>query len=109
MRRVHVASKTKKTLTRRRVIDNSSLDKAITDDLNSQEYKLEKSFHLSLYICRYKRAKTYIYFRNVNGKGTNALDYIKNQLHYILGFHLDENFSNIFVNNVKIDERCWEI
>lgn len=38
--RVHIASKTKETSLVGGVIDNFSLDKAITDDLNSQEYIL---------------------------------------------------------------------
>ncbi len=76
-KRVHVASKTKKTQLVGGVIDNSSLDKAITDDLNSQEYKLEELTSKVSTSADIKEQGTYIYFENVNEGIANTLDYIK--------------------------------
>lgn len=104
-KRVHVASKTKKTQLVGGVIDNSSLDKAITDDLNSQEYKLEELTSKVFTSADIKEQGTYIYFENVNEGIANTLDYIKKSVALYFRFSLlDENF-NIFVNNVKIDEK----
>lgn len=104
-KRVHVASKTKKTQLVGGVIDNFSLDKAITDDLNSQEYKLEELTSKVSTSADIKEQGTYIYFENVNEGIANTLDYIKKSVALYFRFSLlDENF-NIFVNNVKIDEK----
>ena len=103
--RVHVASKTKKTKLVGGVIDNSRLDKAITDDLNSQEYKLEELTSRVFASADIKEQGIYIYFENVNEGITNTLDYIKKSVALYFRFSLlDENF-NIFVNDEKIDEK----
>ena len=65
-KKVHVASKTKETSLVGGVIDNSSLDKAITDDLNSQEYKLEKLTSKVLSSVDIREKGTYVLFENVN-------------------------------------------
>ena len=104
-KRIHVASKTKKTPLVGGVIDNSSLDKAITDDLNSQEYKLEELTSSVFTSEDAKEQGTFIYFENVNEGITNTLDYIKKSIALYFRFSLlDENF-NIFVNDTKIDEK----
>lgn len=105
---VHVASKTTKTALVGGVIDNSSLDKAITDDLNSQEYILGNLTSKVLSSADIREKGTYILFENVNEGITNTVEYIKRSVALYFRFSLlDEKF-NIFVNNEKIDEKCWE-
>lgn len=102
---VHVASKTKETVLVGGVIDNSSLDKAITDDLNSQEYVLGNLTPKVLSFVNIREKGTYILFENVNEGITNTVEYIKKSVALYFRFSLlDEKF-NIFVNNEKIDEK----
>ena len=102
---VHVASKTTKTALVGGVIDNSSLDKAITDDLNSQEYILGNLTSKVLSSADIREKGTYILFENVNEGITNTVEYIKRSVALYFRFSLlDEKF-NIFVNNEKIDEK----
>ena len=104
---VHVASKTKETVLVGGVIDNSSLDKAITDDLNSQEYVLGNLTPKVLSFVNIREKGTYILFENVNEGITNTVEYIKKSVALYFRFSLlDEKF-NIFVNNEKIDEKMF--
>lgn len=103
--RIHVASKTKETDFVGGVIDNSSLDDAINDDLNSQEYVLENLTSDVLTSINKLEKGTYIFFENVNEGITNTVDYIKKSVSLYFRFSLlDENF-NIYVNGEKIDEK----
>ena len=103
--RIHIASKTKETELIGGVIDNSSLDDAIKDDLNSQDYKLE-ALPLNIYRDAEKIEKgTYIYFENVNDGITNTVDYIKKAIALYFRFSLIDNEFNIYVNEKKIDEK----
>ncbi len=107
-KRIHIASKTKETDFVGGVIDNSSLDKAIKDDLNSQEYILENLTSDVLSSLNKLDKGTYIFFENINEGITNTIDYIKKSVALYFRFSLlDENF-NIFVNNEKIDEKMLE-
>ena len=106
--RVHIASKKKETGLVGGVIDNSSLDKAITDDLNSQEYILGNLTSKVLSSADRIEKGTYILFENVNDGITNTVEYIKKSIALYFRFSLlDEKF-NIFVNNEKIDEKMLE-
>ena len=60
--KIHVASKTKETDFVGGVIDNSSLDKAIKDDLNSHEYILEDLAPNILSTINIEEKGTYIFF-----------------------------------------------
>lgn len=103
--RIHVASKTKETDYVGGVIDNSSLDEAINDDLNSQEYVLENLTSDDLASLNKLEKGTYIFFESVNEGITNTVDYIKKSVALYFRFSLlDENF-NICVNDEKIDEK----
>ncbi len=104
-KKVHVASKTKETSLVGGVIDNSSLDKAITDDLNSQEYKLEKLTSKVLSSVDIREKGTYVLFENVNEGITNTVEYIKKLVALYFRFSLLDGKFNIFVNNEKIDEK----
>lgn len=85
-------------------IDNSNLDQAIADDLNSQEYilapvdqNLKKKF-VNL------NHGTLIRFESISGGVFNTVDYIKKAIALYFRFSLyDESFS-IYVNGEKIDE-----
>ena len=76
-KKIHVASKTKETALVGGIIDNSSLDQAITDDLNSQEYILGNLTSKVLLSADIIEKGTYILFENVNEGITNTVDYIK--------------------------------
>ena len=103
--RIHVASKTKETDIVGGIIDNSSLDEAINDDLNSQEYVLENLTSYDIPSLNKLEKGTYILFENVNEGITNTVDYIKKLIALYFRFSfLDENFS-IYVNDEKIDEK----
>ena len=103
--RIHVASKTKETDIVGGIIDNSSLDEAINDDLNSQEYVLENLTSYDIPSLNKLEKGTYILFENVNEGITNTVDYIKKLIALYFRFSLlDENF-NIYVNDEKIDEK----
>lgn len=103
--KIHVASKTKETDFVGGVIDNSSLDKAIKDDLNSHEYILEDLAPNILSTINIEEKGTYIFFENVNEGITNTIDYIKKLIALYFRFSLLDSSFNIYVNNEKIDER----
>ena len=106
--KIHIASKTKETAIVGGMIDNSSLDKAITNDLNSQEYKLENLTSKVLSSADIGEKGTYILFENLNKEITNTVEYIKKSIALYFRFSLlDEKF-NIFVNDEKIDERMLD-
>lgn len=103
--RIHIASKTKETELIGGTIDNSSLDRAITDDLNSQEYKLENLKSKIISAINIEKKGTYIYFENVNKGITNTIEYIKKSIALYFKFSLLDDKFNIFVNDEKIDEK----
>lgn len=103
--KVHIVSKTKETAFVGGVIDNSSLDAAIKDDLNSQEYILGNLSSEVLASIDIREKGTYVLFENVNDGITNTVEYIQRLVALYFRFSLlDEKF-NIFVNNKKIDEK----
>lgn len=103
-KKIQVLSKYKENEIIGGVIDNTELDKAITDDLSSQEYTLG-NFDLSLkkYFGN-KTNGTLIYFEDFIFNIPNTIEYIKKSLAMYFRFSLyDKNF-NIFVNNEQITE-----
>lgn len=103
--RIHVISKTHETNFVGGIVDNSDLDKAIQDDINSQEYKLEK-INIKNYSHLNKiDSGTYILFEGLNDGITNTVDYLKNLIALYFRFSLVDESFNIFVNNDKIDEK----
>ena len=103
--KVHIVSKTKETAFVGGVIDNSSLDAAIKDDLNSQEYILGNLSSEVLASIDIREKGTYVLFENVNDGITNTVEYIQRLVALYFRFSLlDEKF-NIFVNDEKIDEK----
>lgn len=102
--RIHVATKTDNTPVIGGIIDNSGLDKAITDDLNSQEYKLgdlESSFEEEM---RKISHGTIVFFERVNNGIFNTVEYIKKAIALYFRFSLLDKEFNIHVNDTLIDE-----
>lgn len=102
--RIHIATKTPKTSVIGGIIDNSGLDKAITDDLNSQEYKLddlESDFEIEMSKISHG---TLIFFDKVNNGIFNTIEYIKKAIALYFRFSLLDKEFNIYVNDTLIDE-----
>jgi len=102
--KIHVLSKVNQDTFAGGVIDNSELDKAITNDVNSQDYQLQPINDELKQDLDAVAHGTLIYFENVTAGITNTVDYIKKAIALYFRFSLyDETFS-IFVNDDKIDE-----
>ena len=103
--KISVMSKTKTTDYIGGVIDNSSLDDAINNDITAQEYVLEKIDNnvFSEHIAGHCQG-TIIYFENINDGIKNKLEYIRTLIALYFRFSLVDSTFNIFVNNIKITE-----
>lgn len=102
--KIHIASKKKGASVVGGVIDNSELDRAITDDLNSQDYMLEALSDDMIASMNKLEKGTCILFESVNNGIFNTIDYIKKAIALYFRFSLlDEQF-NIFVNDELINE-----
>lgn len=84
---MHIATKTVSGEVVGGIIDNSGLDKAITDDLNSQDYTLEP-LDENFDGLSNMESGTSLYFENLTNGIFNTVDYIKMQSQCIFGFHL---------------------
>lgn len=101
--RVHIATKTVSGEVVGGIIDNSGLDKAITDDLNSQDYTLEP-LDENFDGLSNMESGTSLYFENLTNGIFNTVDYIKNAIAMYFRFSLIDSDFNIFVNKEKITE-----
>ena len=102
--KIHIASKKIGEDVIGGVIDNSELDKAITDDLNSQDYMLETLSDKMLNSMNRLEKGTCIVFEKVNNDIFNTIDYIKKAIALYFRFSLiDEQFS-IYVNGELIND-----
>lgn len=101
--RVHIATKTTSGEVVGGIIDNSGLDKAITDDLNSQDYTLE-SLDDNFDSLSNMESGTFLYFENLTNGIFNTVDYIKKAIAMYFRFSLIDSEFNIFVNKEKISE-----
>lgn len=104
-KKISILSKTKDAEYIGGVIDNSGLDKAITDDLTPEEYKLEtfskESF--SKYVENHEHG-TIIHFEDFNDGVRNTLDYLKKMIALYFRFSLLDSSFNIFLNDEKITQ-----
>ncbi len=103
-KRVHIATKAKDCELIGGIIDNSGLDAAITDDLNPQEYildKLDKDFTETMSPLK---NGTLILFEFVNEGIFNTVEYIKKAIALYFRFSLIDEEFNIYVNDDIIDE-----
>lgn len=102
--KIHVASKKMGEEVVGGVIDNSALDRAITDDLNSQDYMLEPlSDEIINSMSRLEKG-TCIVFETVNNGIFNTTDYIKKAIALYFRFSLIDEQFNIYVNGELINE-----
>lgn len=107
-KRIHIATKTDNSGLIGGIIDNSGLDKAINDDLNAQEYKLEDlNIDFSEQMNKISHG-TFIYFDSVNNGMFNTVEYIKKAIALYFRFALlDDNF-HIYLNDQEITEDILE-
>lgn len=100
---ISIATKTENTAVVGGVIDNSELDKAITDDLNSQEYTLGPLPQSAIEKLNPKDKGTLIFFENITDDIVNTIDYIKKAIALYFKFSLVDNEFNIYVNGEIVD------
>lgn len=101
--RVHIATKIAGGKVIGGIIDNSGLDKAITDDMNSQDYILE-SLDDDFDGLASIKSGTFLHFEKLTNGIFNTVDYIKKAIAMYFRFSLiDPNFT-IYVNNEIITE-----
>lgn len=101
--KIHIATKTEISEIVGGVIDNSELDKAITDDLNSQDYVLQAVSQEVKNKLNSVKKGTVICFENINDEIVNTVEYIKKAIALYFKFALVDNNFSIFVNGDKID------
>lgn len=100
--KIHIATKTKTSTIVGGVIDNSELDKAITDDLNSQDYQLQAVSSEALTKLKNVKQGTAICFENITDDIINTIEYIKKAIALYFKFSLIDNDFNIYVNGELI-------
>ncbi len=85
------------------VIDNSGLDKAITDDLTPREYPLKDWNRVSLrrYAKNHKHG-TIILFENINDGVRHSMSFLRKSIALYFRFSLLDKSFNIFLNDEKI-------
>jgi hypothetical protein len=105
--KITVISKTKNGNYVGGVIDNSGLDKAITDDLTPKEYVLGdiQLDDLKQYTKNHKHG-TIILFENIKDGIKNSLDYLKKTIALYFRFSLLDDSFNIFLDDEKITVKC---
>lgn len=87
-------------------IDNSQLDKAITEDLTPQQYPLgrwnQSAFRKQMSDHKYG---TIVYFENTKEGIRNSLDFLKKIIALYFRFSLVDKSFNIFLNGEKITHK----
>ncbi len=91
------------------VIDNSGLDKAITDDLTPSEYPLQDWNHASLrpYMKNHRQG-TIILFEKINDGVRHTLSFLKKSIALYFRFSLLDKSFNIYLNGEKITTGCLD-
>lgn len=106
--RVHIATRAINAQVVGGVIDNSGLDKAIKDDLNSQDYELELLEADDVQQVEAMESGTYLKFESISDGIINTVDYLRKAIALNFRFSLiDPNF-RIFVNGEVIDHRLLQ-
>lgn len=100
--RIHIATKTTESFPVGGVIDNGELDKAITDDLNSQDYKLQPVSEAIVSKISNLKSGTVICFENITDEIINTIDYIKKVIALNFKFSLIDDKFKIYVNDELI-------
>lgn len=101
--RITVISKIKKGKYVGGRIDNSELDRAITEDLIPSDYPLE-GFDLKVFGKHTKKHDkgTIIYFENVKEGLRNSFDFLKKAIALYFRFSLLDPSFNIYINDEKV-------
>lgn len=91
------------------VIDNSGLDKAITDDLTPSEYPLQDWNRAALkpYMRDHSRG-TIILFERINEGVRHTLGFLKKSIALYFRFALLDKSFNIYLNDEKITTSCLD-
>lgn len=105
-KKIHILSKTKDTEVIGGIIDNTSLDKAITDDMNSQDYILEPIDITKKSLINDLEHGTVIIFESISDGITNTIDYIKKAIALYFRFSLYDASFSISVNGEPITMSC---
>lgn len=103
--RVHIITKKKSEQIIGGIIDNSGLDQAITDDINSQDYMLEELDETDYRFLNQSNNGTALYFENVSSGIFNTIDYIKKAIALYFRFSMLDSSFNIYVNDELISEK----
>lgn len=103
-KRIHIASKIEDGELIGGIIDNSGLDEAIKDDLNSQDYilgQLERDFTEDMSKLQHG---TLILFEIVNNGIFNTVEYVKKAVALYFRFTLLDKDFHIYINDEEITE-----
>lgn len=103
-KRIHIITKAAEGEVVGGIIDNTGLDKAIKDDLNSQDYELETLTVTDNNSFSASDNGTIIFFESVSDGIYNTIEYIKNAIALYFRFSLLDSSFSIYVNNEIIDE-----
>ena len=101
--KIHIATKTMNGEPVGGLIDNSELDKAITDDVNSQDYTLQLPAEAVINRLRSLKQGTAVYFEKINDEIVNTIEYIKKAIALYFKFSLIDKDFLIYVNGDLID------
>ena len=101
-KKIHIASKTSNSEPVGGLIDNGELDKAINDDLNSQDYKLRSVSASVIEKLQELPHGTVICFEDITDNIINTIDYIKKAIALYFKFSLIDSQFNIYVNGELI-------
>ena len=102
--RMHIISKTADGNIAGGIIDNSSLDNAITEDTNSQDYKLETIDEKKISLLDHIDSGTLLFFEDISSGIRNTVDYIKKAIALYFRFSLYDPDFFIYVNGERISE-----
>ena len=102
--RIHIITKAQGFDAVGGIIDNSGLDEAIKDDLNSQEYTLEALTQLDFTSLNNVKSGTLILFENVTNGIFNTIEYIQKAIALYFRFSLIDPDFNIYVNGIQVEE-----
>lgn len=91
------------------MIDNSGLDKAITDDLTPNEYPLQDWDRATLkpYMRKHEQG-TIILFERINEGVRHTIGFLKKSLALYFRFSLLDKTFNIYLNDEKITTSCLD-
>ena len=101
--RIHIITKTKNTDFIGGIIDNSNLDKEITED--SESYTLEKMNVELESLAKHLTQGTLIYFEGLKNEIINTVEFLQKLIALHFKFSLIDKSFNIFVNDEKITEK----